>query len=107
MSFPLFNQDTDLKKSPSPYPLPQERKKEADLPGEPRRAGAGSLPQERTKEADLPGEPRRAGAGSLPQERKKEADLPGKGGARPESKGEKNFLSWGRAIMAAPPPGNG
>jgi len=85
MSFPLFNQDTDLKKSPSPYPLPQERKKEADLPGEPRRAGAGSLPQER----------------------KKEADLPGKGGARPESKGEKNFLSWGRAIMAAPPPGNG
>ena len=85
MSFPLFNQDTDLKKSPSPYPLPQERKKEADLPGEPRRAGAGSLPQER----------------------KKEADLPGKGGARPESKGEKNFLSWGSAIMAGPPPGNG
>ena len=84
MSFPLFNQDTDLKKSPSPYPLPQERKKEADLPGEPRRAGAGSLPQER----------------------KKEADLPGKGGARLESKGEKNFLSWGRAIMAASPPGN-
>jgi hypothetical protein len=52
MSFPLFNLDTDLKKSPSPYPLPQERKKEADPSG--------------------------------------------KGGARPESKGEKNFLSWGR-----------
>jgi hypothetical protein len=32
----------------------------------------------------------------LPQERKKEADLAGKGGARPESKGKKNFLSWGR-----------
>ena len=43
---------------------------------------------------------------SLPQEREKEADLPGKGGATPESKGEKNFLSWGRAIMAASPPGN-
>jgi len=42
----------------------------------------------------------------LPQEREKEADLPGKGGATPESKGEKDFLSWGRAIMAAPPPGN-
>jgi len=52
MSFSLFNQDTDLKKSPSPYPLPQERKKEGDLPG--------------------------------------------KGGARIKSKGEKNFLSWGR-----------
>jgi len=52
MSFSLFNQDTDLKKSPSPYPLPQERKKETDLPG--------------------------------------------KGGARPESKGKKNLLSWGR-----------
>jgi hypothetical protein len=49
MSFSLFNQDTDLKEGPSPYPLPQERKKEADLPG--------------------------------------------KGGARPESKGEKDFLS--------------
>jgi hypothetical protein len=33
MSFPLFNQDTDLKEGPSPYPLPQERKEEADLPG--------------------------------------------------------------------------
>jgi len=32
----------------------------------------------------------------LPQEREKEADLPGKGGATPESKGEKDFLSWGR-----------
>jgi hypothetical protein len=52
MSFSLFNQDTGLKEGPSPYPLPQERKKEADLPG--------------------------------------------KGGARPESKGEKDFLSWGR-----------
>jgi hypothetical protein len=52
MSFSLFNQDTDLKEGPSPYPLPQERKKEADLPG--------------------------------------------KGGARPESKGKKDFLSWGR-----------
>jgi len=62
MSFPLFNQDAGLKKGPSPYPLPQERKKEADLPG--------------------------------------------KGGARPESKGKKDFLSWGRAIMAASPPGN-
>jgi len=84
MSFSLFNQDTDLKEGPSPYPLPQERKKEADVPGEPRRAGAGSLPQER----------------------KKEADLPGKGGARQKSQGEKNLLSWGRAIMAASPPGN-
>jgi len=62
MSFSLFNQDTDLKAGPSPYPLPQERKKEGDLPG--------------------------------------------KGGVRPESKGEKDFLSWGRAIMAASPPGN-
>jgi len=25
MSFSLFNQDTDLRKSPSPFPLPQER----------------------------------------------------------------------------------
>jgi len=52
MSFPLFNQDTDLKEGPSPYPLPQERKEEANLPG--------------------------------------------KGGARPESKGKENSLSWGR-----------
>ena len=84
MSFSLFNQDTDLKKSPSPYPLPQEREKEADLPGR--------LSEQQKR--------------YLPQERKKEGDLPGKGGVRPESKGEKDFLSWGRAIMAGPPPGN-
>ena len=62
MSFSLFNQDTDLRKSPSPFPLPQEREKKADLSG--------------------------------------------KGGVGPESNGEKNSLSWGRAIMADPPPGN-
>jgi len=62
MIFSLFHQDAGLKKGPSPYPLPQERKKEANLPG--------------------------------------------KGGARRESKGKENSLSWGRAIMAASPPGN-
>jgi hypothetical protein len=74
MSYSLFNQDTDLKEGPSPYPLPQERDKEADLP-DGRRDARPTL---------------------SPQERDKEADLPEKGGARPESKGEKDFLSWGR-----------
>jgi hypothetical protein len=74
MSFSLFNQDTDLKEGPSPYPLPQERDKEADLP-----------------EIGMNGPHRHC-----PHERDKEADLPEKGGARPESKGEKDFLSWGR-----------
>ena len=48
MSFSLFNQDTGLKEGPSPYPLPQERKKEADLPGK-----GGARPESKGKKGSF------------------------------------------------------
>jgi hypothetical protein len=50
MSFSLFNQDTDLKNSPSPNPLPQGRKKEADLPGK-----GGARPASKGNRISSPG----------------------------------------------------
>ena len=87
MSFSLFNQDTDLKECPSPYPLPLER-------GKKRMTHSHKMTAYIQMMAYIQEMQHLSRRGHI---WKKTAYI---------RKVAEESLSWGRAIMAASPPGN-